>query len=852
MSRRHRIALVWLLLGLSAAGLLGPPALDRLSGVWWDWRLRSTALPLDAEVSSAIAYPLAAGEHWLEFAVPPATPRLRVLINAQVPTPAVEPDGQRWPHALDYQLLDADRKLLWAGRYHQETSVTRFRDANGHWFTSALFLEEGQVPSDGRLILFDLTQRPGVRHLRLRLAELSAPLTGLLARAYVPAKHQDFRLDALWQRMTAQGQLLLARGSLFPTELLRPEEKRNLIFNQWDPIAPQGVRGRDYELVPLYIRREIEGDPIPSELPPGLLLDPNHDGVIPIPEQGGLLKLTLRSPGLTPPPDSTRVRLNWYGRTATQRWQGEFAWNAGGEEGLTQPFQGGLLVVSLLAESTGPAPTGPARDPSGRTTLAALGPALVARAMLRNPDGQQLDLTPPASYQRNYLANAIEPVAYEVPHAGGKSTPLRLELRPPRVEETHPGARVELLDAAGNTLAEHRLAVPISPSRLHRPAGDPDPAPLGEPVPVYFDLPAQVTGVRVWGEEPLLVAAYDQPPAMSKRERIPEDVFLDPKALDWSPGWFPLLPKDVDRLASDNRLQVIQVQRRPPDDLAAQALASGQYRWQDYLPEGAWLGQDLLTAAEQGDASRPDALASLYCPLAAQGEATLELRGLGRRDLSPTLVYLRERDTPFRLTLWLDGRIWYQGEHRGRRGAPRLGAVAPGRHQLRWEGDGQLLLNQVADCTAPALMRRRGLRLDRDLTLTIDKQTADALNLTGRLYSPQGIDQRAQLQITLSGPLPEPSLEPRLGWTFRRRDFDLRPAAGAGSAVLYDSGQTLDAGQMFAIPLDLDAPPGRYRLHIQPGTGPDAYLVLSSLEPGLFDEYRFFREELPDAGPKGR
>lgn len=824
MSRRWWRAVRGLVAMAALAGLAGPPLLARIADLWRDLRLVYGDVPLEGDtVDVALAYPLSE-DGWLEFAIPPASAALKLVSNANLNPAARDQPQLRWRYALDYQVLDAAGRVLRERRYQIETRLTQYRGrADGRYYTGAFYRDGRWVPADGRRLMLDLGDLDAPARFRLRLAARGADVAGVVARLSAPNKVAEFRLASLWQRLTPEQQGLLARGSIYPPALLNPEERRNLLRNGWQPLGPLGVRERDYRVVPLYVLREIADEPGYRDLfmLPGLVVDPAHDAIIGIPEQGGDLVLKPRQSGESAGGPAV-IELAWRGRLWKYHWRGRLRWDGVAAEIPAGRFAGGWLTI------------GASRP-------------LTVQASLRG-NGPPLEVTPQPHYARAYRAARGEALAYAVPRLHGVPIPFRLSLRPLGGSEAR--AVVEFLDAGRRVLERRELAVPPLPSRVDRLAGAPVDAVLSDPTHYFFNLPAEVAALRVEAEPPLLVQAFNQPPGMLKRQRVPEDAYGDSDAAYWNPAWFATLPEDAERLAELARASVLITQ--PVVEVIDPLLLEGFYRWQDYFPEQPWRGEYVLAPDEPTDlpatALHWELLPGHFCPLDPDRVTELELRGPeGLAWLSPTLLFERTGDGPFRLRLTVDGVEHYAAEQRGRRAVITLPPLAPGRHRLRLTGaPARYRISYALACPGAGMTRRLAFRLGHggDIAVTVDKPTALEIRLSGRLHGAPGETRRSVIDATLE-PAPEASTQPLPDWSFRRRRFDLRPVATPGAATLF-GGEALDLGQIFSIPLAIDLPPGRYRVHLALREGPGGYLSLSTTEPGRFGRRLFSQEEPPD------
>lgn len=662
----------------------------------------------------------------------------------------------------------------------------------------------------------------GVSRLRLQLGIGDERVRQVGVRVYAPEKTAEHKLGFFWQRLTERQKQTLAEGSVYPHELLLPEEKLNLARRLWRPLGPVGVVGRDYASIQLYLRQDGEearfDEPI---LPAGLLVDTGRFGVIPLAEGQNRVRLRLLPVAPVAEENPGAIRLRWYGSSAEAPRHWQLPWS---DEAMyfTETLDGGLLEIEA------PAP-------------------LTARAY-RIDGGQERETTPEPVYNRSYRPAPDRPLNYPVAHVGNTATPLRVDLRllfdPARPPAGSVAVGYELRDATGKPVRSGTLEVPLVPSCYDRLADAAAPDHLSDPARFYFRLPPQVAEIRFVADAPVLVAAYTRPPDLEREVRVPEDYLPLADEEQRQPAWFGLRPADHETLLRENRSVLLLVQRRPPEvDAADLEIRSGRYLWEDFHPQGNWLARQVLTSTAGDAPTRREALRSTYRPLPVGRETVLELGDpYNRLTLAPELLYLRDTIQPTSFVLLVDGRVHHQGLLVGGEGEIPLPPLPAGRRRVLLETDsgGRFLLNSAAG-PGPAFLKRLVNRLEGGgLTFAVD-HAAGAEVLSGRLFVPYGTKARSRLRVTLLD-LPAAGSGPIAEWTFARRRFDLAPAPGPPVPVLQAAGARVDGGQAFFIPLDGDLPPGRYRLRVDLEAGPGGYLLLSRLTPGLHAERVLLRE----------
>lgn len=810
MTMRRALALLLLLLAFAGAG-------------WLTWRGLFSAPRIDSALqqriaasSISLAYVLHP-DRWLEFAVEPGTHHIRIVTNANLPASLASRPEDVWKYALALELVDAGGKVLLAREYHQRASLTRLRDPkSGEEFTPSFYLTGELHPTDGKLFLLNPAAYGRVAKLRVRLSRADPAIASVVVRAYAPQKLAEYKLAHQWQRLTEQEKKQAARGNIYGHELLLESEIANLLREREAPLAPSGVRGRAYQALSLYVMREYEGQVVETPITPaGVLVDHDLKGIIPIPERSGQVRLELAATGVgAPPPEDAPLHIRWIGRGPLERASRTERWR-GASLSLTQAWQGGLLEISA----------------PGR---------LVARAYLATAEGEQ-EITPEPMYARTFVADAA-PVSYAIEHLGDAATPLRVDLRhfatEPAADGTisPPMVGYELLDGAGKVVREGRILIDPPPTQYERPASADTGPRASDPSTYYFSLPAAIARIRFHADKRVLVSAFNRPRDLVHEIRVPEDAYVADEGSFRQPAWFAMRPMEYERLLLDNRSLLLVPQSRPPEDQPE--LLAGRYLWEDYHPQGAWLGRHLFTPERDVGRLRDESLPSLFRPLAPGRDERVHLQGPGAGEsIQATLLVLHETEAPFQLKLTVDGRLHHAATVSAAVSEIPLPALAAGAHRVRIDGPAyaRYYLNYAGKAPG-SLLRRLGNRFDgRALSFIYQRTTRCEETLSVRLHVPHGAARRSRVLASVSLPA-DALIGPVRGWTFGARRYDLRPdpsarvpVVGVGAGA---GGQVLDRGQAFFIPLGEDLPPGRYRFDFRLEQGVPGYLSFSKITPG--------------------
>jgi hypothetical protein len=167
-------------------------------------------------------------------------------------------NGESHAYAIRAELLDGQGQVIAQREIHSQTALLRpdgsrrgpYRFYRGSTELIALSDEvrvaSAQAFAAIRLISAD--RAPDLVAIDVRVSERRPLLTSTAATAFM--------------RYSADDQARLASPNAFPPELLTAAERANIAVNQWRPVGPTGIDGRDYRMRVLY---EEAGEPDDSD-----------------------------------------------------------------------------------------------------------------------------------------------------------------------------------------------------------------------------------------------------------------------------------------------------------------------------------------------------------------------------------------------------------------------------------------------------------------------------------------------------------------------------------------------------------------------------------------------------------
>lgn len=771
----------------------------------------------------SVVYLLKKGR-WLEMSLAPETDMVRLVTNASISSTLATKPMDVWQYAFRYQVLDDDGKVVLDNVYHSRTGVTKISDPkSGEQFTPSFYLEPGLTPTEGQIMQLNLVGIPRVSKLRISLASMSSPLKDIALRAYFHEKVPERKLAFLWQRMYEDKKKALSKGNIYSHEMLLEQEVRNLLSQTQRPISPSGIEGRSYHSRVLYTMTEYEGQQLfEPVIPAGLWIDSQHHGVVPIPEEGGNVRLDFaRASTAANLISSSPIHIRWYGKGPKQRADFSVDWT-GKPVQFSQNFEGGLLEI-LASDS------------------------IVVRAYQADLK-EKNEITPEPMYLREYLMQDNAAVEYQVSHTGNQSTPVRVDFRyivppmPALPDEHLPVVEYNLLDAQGELIKQGTILIYKPASIYERVVGDVNGMILSDPSTYYFSLPANVAKIRFKSDNPAMVVAYNRPADLVHLVKVPESSYVSDLD-DWNqPAWFPVRPVEYQGLILGNRSMLITLQHRPPEDKPD--LMAGRYLWEDYHPQGAWLARHLFTPIEDMGLMREEAFPSIYRLLISDKEQGVNLRAIhGVSYVMPGLAYFRQGKTPFEIKFFVDGKLHFKTMANGNQGEIQLPALSVAHHSIKvsTSSPAKFYLN-YSEPQPGALLKRLGNRLGKkNMSFVYERTSHCEETLSLRLHVPFGVQERSIILMRMKNITPIP-FEPLTGWSFWLRRYDVRPDRDYRVPVMGTNGEMVDRGQSFFIPLGAELPPGKYRLYFTLEQGSEGYLTMSRVTPGIFRERKIYQE----------
>jgi hypothetical protein len=242
MRRIGHALLLILVLGLSAWAIYGLNAAAR--------SLFAGSVPgLDARSVRPIETIELASEKWVRFALPRRGTRIRVSLFA-----ALEDLGGSDVRtvSVDYRVQsqgsDAIKRVHTVVRPGSYEIAVRNRNVieNQQKFAVVRATE----------LFIDIPEMGATRALELRVAAIGPGIKAMMVRVAERIARDDAAARLAWQRYSAPARDRVAASSFAPASMLKLEDGARFLRVDYEPIGPDGIKGRDFNQRSVYESRE--------------------------------------------------------------------------------------------------------------------------------------------------------------------------------------------------------------------------------------------------------------------------------------------------------------------------------------------------------------------------------------------------------------------------------------------------------------------------------------------------------------------------------------------------------------------------------------------------------------------
>ena len=781
-----------------------------------------------------IAYPLTS-EKWTQFPVGDAGNVIRIVSNGELPLTQQPSTTDKWEYHLEYQLIDKNDQIIANGEIVQNTSLRLYYDAEiQQQYLATTFYPASTTAADARLHLINLRGYDSVQKINLRVKAIVSPLIGVSVRLYHRTLSSLLDAQNQWRRMSSERRKTVSKASVYDEALLRENEKFNLVNNLWEPIGPLGILDKDYQTKKIYIARDVENDTVLNlpEIPPtGLIIYPDHFGMIKIPAFSESIKVNwqlLASEELSEDKqlsnkgtdNHANILLQWWGHPATKNHQ----WNPSFdlkeavihvESGILQINSNRPIVVRIWMQD------------QTKETL------------------EKIEITPETSYLKLYKTNK-NVISYQINHVNNENTSFRLDLR--QFSET---ARAEvsyhLYDQSEHLVKSESLSLNETPSFYEHLIEDPSRL-LNDAKSYYFNIPQEITKIVIESNEDVWLTAYSRPSGLAQYIEYPYQQLNATQQKNTLPAWFLMRPGEWKKLIADGRSTLISVQPRAPE--IDPMVIAGQYKWQQFLPDGDWRGRELLSAFDEDMPSSEIGKINQYQKIKPDLTLPISIEGFaGEPSAKPHFIFLQDNPQELNIKVWIDNILILDEIQYSKDGELILPEISTGEHELRvsTSKESSVLMDhiKIAGDNLESYTKKIAMKLEANtLTFSVKKEKDEEI-LALRIYAHKistsnnkvkgNQEQKIHLSIKQQK---NKEIGPFDSWTIMDRDYLLKESEGDSPRILNSTEPELGAARLLIINLGKDLPNGQlYQINIKKIQGNTGYIVFSRTQPGLYENH---------------
>ncbi len=171
----------------------------------------------------------------------------RVLTNPTVNRITATP-GKEWIYAVRAELLASDGRVVAAHIIYARCGLFTRKGTR----VGAYRFYKGNKDAVATADEIRLASDEAFTALRLTSAAADPDILSVDVRIFERRPIIEVNRQAAFTKLSPDDKNRLAQANAFPSEMLTPLEKANAALNQWRPVGPVGVEGRDYNMRILY------------------------------------------------------------------------------------------------------------------------------------------------------------------------------------------------------------------------------------------------------------------------------------------------------------------------------------------------------------------------------------------------------------------------------------------------------------------------------------------------------------------------------------------------------------------------------------------------------------------------
>jgi len=795
---------------------------------------------LQKEASVKLSY-LLDQKKWLSYALQPDDELVRVMSNAILDKNYVVGEEDRFLYSIKYEVVNDASQVIDSGEFYHQAGQKTYEDTitGQHYTSTHIYLAQAN-PADSRIHLINLRGLKKANQIRFQRGVFNKPVQDIALRAYQKKMISDRKLDYGWQRLGEDKRQQLAKVSVYDASIINEKEQQQLLKNQWAPLGPLGVADEDYTIQKLYVVNEVENDIIinvPAVPSTGLVIYPDRYGMLTLPENNNQLKINWNLFDNSALKASTdQVTIEWWGRPATRYKKFNTLIS---DTKLITLLDSGVVRISSQQPIVIRAWRKPAKNKSTKNDL---------------NKSHYKEITPKPAYLRLFNSADFD-LVYKVNHIRGYKTPMRFDLR--AIDEI-PTSNIKyrLLDKNDRIIKTGIISLQQSLSAYDNVVSEVERW-LTEPQRLYFNLPGRVSKISFNAPAGVWVSAYTRPKNLAYLHIDPMTEKQRNKAV---PVWFAKRPEHWKDYMLKGRSKLITVQRRPPQ--IDQKLLAGMYKWDQFYPDGAWKGRNILTPLVTGKLFREAARTSRYIELKnAESQEINFIAKLGTDTIRPSLIFAKTVNKSLTIKLWVKDKLVFEKEVYANNGELQLPYIESGINTVRAESiiDGKpetttrLFINNsdINENTSDVniMLKRLAIAIpEKNLSFTILKERHQEL-LAMRIFTPIDMNKTLKLHVKVTD-LDGRHIGPYRDWTLVNREYDIGKSLWTSfstnvnnntAPLILNTKQEVTSERLFFIPLGRDLKnKKRYKIEVNSRQGAGAFMILTRTIPGLYPDRQLY------------
>jgi len=752
-------------------------------------------------MKKSITYILASSDS-LVFSIPNYTDYVKFLFtaNLEIPTDTLENIKDIF-YSIEYQVIDSDDKVIASKVHHFKTSYLLYLDENGSVVENSFYENSQLLPTSTQPLLIDLDRYPDAKKVSFKIYQKDDRVIDIGMRSYHLERVSDDEFDIKWERISKIKRKELFEGNMYSLYYLTQTEKNMQLSALWRPNGPWGVQGDDYQIRRLAREKNFKGLYSVTGVKPMIYSD-SHLHASRLLTQGNyhIKASTIEN-------TQTLLKVKSFLNNTLLKTD-EYLFN--GAQNIGLDLTEDTMVVFESNSSV--------------------------KYEIKENNASSVLFLPPLVSKGYYVTDANHSLEYAF--FSQQKRFIRIECR--KKEQMSSEIIVLLKNNEGKTVNTLKKDISFVDSFYDYGEGF---YPQSEPIYLYLEVPETIRKMKIIASSALLTkvssrsAIYPYPLYTSQKD--------SKEQLNRTLKWFDMRPKDFYGSVMTERHYQIYKQKHPSD--IKSFIQSGEYRYEQLYPTGAWKGFDvLMKRIRDNQFIRSQGWGSIYSKINANTFETLELHSQeGVKNIWPKLIYDRTHENEASLSMIKEGEKVFETSLYQRRGIvelPKLASKKPYHIKLETQKDTNLFISHTA-LPSRTYIKRGFVLLEHPMRFEVTKYThlkeTIGVQLAADKKVPQDVSLALSLNISPDGPV---DLYQDFSFERYQLHFDTN-VSQALSLTQYNKTFTLSETLYFTLGENME--PGEYVITLYPSKQmPSMYVYMNHLIPYYGERLRVSKERL--------